>query len=515
MDLRLEQRARLGDIQWLLDALPIKPHPRQLEFLLLECEEKLLGGAAGGGKTEALLMWLAEGIRIPGYTGGIWRRYETDITEGNNSIIAKSSKLYPALGGKLVGMEWRFTSGAKILMAGIAFDKSVLSAQGKEYQRIAFDELTHFTERMYDFIYTTRMRKVVDFPIKCGAASSANPGGPGHDWVKQRFITSEAINFVKQLEKDQPTPANTVFWVANSITGKQPDIAYIPSRAVDNPTLDLDDYMRRMKKNKNPVDLARMMNGDWSIAPEGQVKAEWLRYFSMRGQIIQLLISRKDNTGEMKVSNDILVEFDERECQRFATMDTAGGKEINLEFKGKQTSWTVVAIWDRKWLGDSEILLLRHVWRDKLGITEVMDKLIELHEQWKPSKIRVENETMGPHLYNMLRGKLPIDTVSHEGKDKLARATPMLNMFEQGLIYLPLFNNTWRQVYESELLSWQGIEGETNDQIDVSAYAATECGGSMGNNMVLDVDPRETIQATRSSEFGGGWMGTARGGIKW
>lgn len=195
-----------GEAQSIRDRLTLKPHPRQLEFLNLTCEEALFGGAAGGGKTEALLMWLAEGVNIPGYTGGIFRRHIEDLTEGNSSILAKSMLMYPALGGEVKGLEWKFPSGASIVMSGIAFDKSVLKTQGKEYHRVAFDELTHFTERMYDFVYTTRMRKVVGFPIKCGVRASANPGGPGHEWVKKRFITQDAINQLKQLDKEKPTP---------------------------------------------------------------------------------------------------------------------------------------------------------------------------------------------------------------------------------------------------------------------------------------------------------------------
>jgi hypothetical protein len=50
------------------------PHPRQAEFLALQCEEALYGGAAGGGKTEALLLCLAEGIEVPGYSAVFFRR---------------------------------------------------------------------------------------------------------------------------------------------------------------------------------------------------------------------------------------------------------------------------------------------------------------------------------------------------------------------------------------------------------------------------------------------------------
>lgn len=455
----------------------------------LTCEEALFGGAAGGGKSECLLMWLAEGIHIPGYTGGIFRRHIEDLSEGNSSIIAKSMRLYPALGGQLVGYEWRFPSGAVIVMSGMAYDKSVLKQQGKEYHRAAFDELTHFTEYMYDFVYTTRMRKVVDFPIKCGVRASANPGGPGHEWVKARFITNEAMDAVRDLPTKTPTPHGMIFWVG-------PDVAYVPSRAADNPTLDVDDYIQRMLRNKNPVERARMMNGDWSVAPEGLIKANWLRYYVMRDRMIDLLVSKPDGQGGIIHTDEVLCSFHESTCRRFSTIDTAGGmKDITDASKGKNPSWTVIGTWDHKVLGGKDqALVIRDLWRDRQGFTDVANAIREVYETWKPHRMRVENATMGPHLVNLLRGDVPLDMIDTGGKDKVTRAGPLLNMMEQGFVYLPKHNNTWRPGLESEYLGWQGIETETNDQIDMSAYAAIECGGYGGSTMVLQHDPRQPTE---------------------
>lgn len=475
----------------ILDTLPKKPHPRQAEFLRLVCEEALFGGATGGGKTEALLMWLAEGYDIPGYTGAIFRRYETDLVEGNNSILAKSMALYPALGGKLIGMEWVFPSGASIVMSGLAFDKSVLSAQGKEFHRVAFDEITHFTEAQYEFIYTNRIRKVVGFPILCGVRVAGNPGGPGHGWVVNRFLIREAIETVRKLSIYERTPSGMEFW-------KTSEVCYLPSRAADNPSLDIEDYFHRQLKNKNPVERARMMNGDWGISPEGLIKPNWLRYYSMQGRNVQLLKSYVE-AHEVTHTSEVLLAFHEGECRRFMTVDTAGGmKQITREAKGKELSWTVVGVWDHYRKGNVRALLCRHIWRDRLGFTEVARNLLRLQEQWQPTRTRIENATMGPHLYDMLSGKMPIEVIDpsggHKGKSgKVERATQLLNMMEQGEVYLPVGENTWRPTLESEWLSWQGLEEETNDQVDVAAYAAIECGGYGTGTIKLVHDPRKPL----------------------
>src|SRR5690349_5861373 len=76
-----------------------QPHPRQAEFLGLNCEEALYGGAAGGGKTEALLMWLAQGITVPGYSAVFFRRTYAQLAKSNDSPLTKSHDLFRPLGG--------------------------------------------------------------------------------------------------------------------------------------------------------------------------------------------------------------------------------------------------------------------------------------------------------------------------------------------------------------------------------------------------------------------------------
>jgi phage terminase large subunit-like protein len=474
----------------------------------LTCEEALFGGATGGGKTEALLMWLAEGFNIPDYSGVIFRRYEADLTEGNSSVLAKSMRLYPHLGGKLAGLEWRFPSGATIELQGIAHDRSVLSVQGKAFHRVAFDELTHFTAAQYEFVVRNRIRKLKNFPIFCGVRCSANPGGPGHDHTVEKFITEESIKVVRDLDLHEPTPMGMIFW-------KNPDTAYVPSRAADNPSLDVQDYFNRQLKNKNPVERARMMNGDWGISPEGLIKPNWLRYYILRGAsdspIIDLLVSKPDSKGMMQVTDEVLKSIHVQLTTRFMTMDTAGGmKDLTQASKGKSPSWSVAMVWDYYRKNNVQALILRHTWRDRVGFTEVADQLRLMNEQWKPSSIKVENATMGPHLVSLLAGTIPISTipikvVGYRDNDKVTRATPLLNMLEKGEVYLPRYENTWCKVLETEWLGWQGLEEETNDQVDTAAYAAIFLGGLSGNEVRVDFDPRKSNQNHIQNKRSGWW----------
>lgn len=482
-------------LKHLLDRLPIKLSAKQLELVGYEGDEALFGGAAGGGKSIALLVWLLEGVHIPGYNAAIFRKYQSDTKDDESALLSRAGQIFPAFGAKLVGLRWLFPTRdgrtSSIVMEGIAHDTALLKTQGKEYHRLAFDELTHFTEQAFQFVVTTRMRSTNDIDIPLGVRSSANPGGPGHLWVKDRYITEDAIRLVRDIPTNEPTPFGMIFH-------KQHDgfeTAYLPSRAYDNPNLDVERYIRQLSKNKNPVERARMMNGDWGITPEGLIKPYWFRYYRMRDKIVELLVSRVDDRGEVHHSEDeVIKEFNENECRRFMTIDTAGGmKDITAASKGKSLSWTVIGVWYHKRWNDGQALLLKYVWRDRVGFTDVCNQIRKLQLIWQCSSIRVEDKTMGPDLENVLRGQVPISLIPAGSVDKVSRATTALNLFEQGCIYFPKYENTWRHTYESELLGWQGLDDETNDQVDMTSYAAIESNGLYGGKITLAVDPRKEV----------------------
>lgn len=456
--------------------LPLIPTPRQNDFLQLSCEEALYGGAAGGGKSEALLMWLAEGVGIPGYSGIIFRRTFPQLNKSNDSLIAKSYRLYPALGGvyHITNKCWTFPLGETISFGHLQHENSVYDYQGSAFHRIAFDELTQFTLDQYLYLFS-RIRSALNFPITLGVRASANPGGIGHIWVKDRFITIDALEDLRGMDVSQPTPPSRVYW---------PTIhrAFVPARIADNPFLDLFAYEQKLN-HLPPVTRERLKNGDWSIMPDGLIKPNWLRYFTLTGEHINLQDAKSHN----------FIHCHQRECYRFATIDTAGSaKEKTQEAKGKPHSWSVIAVWDRlppQYQGPW--LVCRHIWRGRVGFTELCQEVRNVQKEWKCSSIKVEDATMGGPLQNLLRSEMPIQLISTGGKDKVTRAAPLLNMLEKGQVFLPKFENDWRPTLEAEWLGWQGLEGETADQIDVAAYAAAECSVFGSNQVVLPMDPRK------------------------
>lgn len=446
--------------------MPITPTPRQREFLSLDCQEALYGGAAGGGKSEALLMWLAEGINIPGYSGLIFRRTFPQLSRSNDGLIAKSMKLYKPLGGEWHGTEkqWKFPSGAIIEMGHLPYAKSIYDYQGASYHRIAFDELTQFTEDQYQYLFS-RIRKIVGFPITLGMRAGSNPGGEGHLWVKARFVTQESMDLLRSLGKDDHTPPGSVFYSTE-------DRAFVPSRLIDNPFIDAADYERQLM-HLPPVTRARLMAGDWSISENGEFKADWLRYWEPQGDYYRLFSQ----------AGKLLKVVHPNECTRLVTIDAASTSDAKAkEKRGGRANFTVASVFD--YYPPSGLLIWRDMRRGRWGFPEQCQQVRSAFKDHDPAWIGAENASNGRPLLDTLTD-LPMKPLEHGGKDKLARAARWLNDASEGKFYLPRFAS-WLDDAEGEILTWTGLPDEQDDIIDTCAYAALYSRSAGGGAIEMD-----------------------------
>ena len=186
---------------------PHTPHPKQAEFLALDCREALYGGAAGGGKSDALLMGALQHVDTPGYNGIIFRRTYADLALPGAIMDRAHQWLSPTRahwdGNK---KQWRFPSGARVTFGYLQTGTDRYRYQGAEFQFVAFDELTQFEERDYLYLFSRlRAAQGMNIPLRMRAAS--NPGGQGHDWVHSRFVTGADATrrFVPALMQDNPS----------------------------------------------------------------------------------------------------------------------------------------------------------------------------------------------------------------------------------------------------------------------------------------------------------------------
>ncbi|MEG1778371.1 MAG: terminase family protein, partial [Angelakisella sp.] len=133
-------------------------------------------------------------------------------------------------------------------------ENDVYKYQSAEYDTIRFDELTHFSESMYIYLIS-RLRGANNYPKQ--VKSSTNPGGVGHQFVKDRFISLGSAGVKHDTENGSRI--------------------FIPSKVQDNKFLLERDpqYVRRLE-NLSDKDKKALLYGDWDIF-DGQYFSEFSR----------------------------------------------------------------------------------------------------------------------------------------------------------------------------------------------------------------------------------------------
>lgn len=220
--------------------IPHKPHPQQAVFLALDCLEAMYGGAAGGGKSDALLMAALQYVHVPGYAALLLRRTYKDLALPQ-AIMDRAHTWLATTPAKWSGIDMRYTfpSGATLSFGYLDNERDKYRYQSAEFQFIGFDELTQFPEGWYRYMFS-RLRKPDGMPVPLRMRSATNPGGIGHEWVKATFLDAE-----------DPPP-------------------FVPAKLDDNPSVDRAAYLVALDR-LDPVTRRQLLDGVWVQDSSGLV----------------------------------------------------------------------------------------------------------------------------------------------------------------------------------------------------------------------------------------------------
>lgn len=242
------------------------PQPKQRMFQQRPEYEALYGGAAGGGKSDALLTEALRQVHIPHYRGIIFRKTYPQLTD----LIDRSRELYtkafPRAAYNSTAHCWSFPSGAKIFFGNLPRDEDRFNYQGKHYDFVAFDELTQFTWVQYSYLMSRNRPNGPGTRVYMRA--TANPGGIGHGWVKDRFVTAAVPMTTIWETYEVRKPDGT-------ISEMKRDRIFVPSTVFDNQALLDNDpnYLANLAMLPEAEKNA-LLYGSWDSF-DGQVFREW------------------------------------------------------------------------------------------------------------------------------------------------------------------------------------------------------------------------------------------------
>lgn len=245
------------------DSIAFKPNEGpQTDFLAAAEDEVLYGGARGGGKTYSLIADPLRYVDNPNFAALLFRRTTVELRD----IIRETRKLYPKIfpGAKYLKSDkiWEFPSGATIEMAYAETVEDAERYRGQQYTYIGFDELgQHPTPEIYDLLIQSL--RTTDPTLKTYMRSTANPGGKGAWWLKERFIDVAPHNTTFYQTSDYIDPRT------KKLVKVKKSLKYIPATVFDNPYLLQDPSYVAQLASLPESQKKMMLYGNWDVVEDG------------------------------------------------------------------------------------------------------------------------------------------------------------------------------------------------------------------------------------------------------
>jgi hypothetical protein len=448
-------QATVAENPWIPADIKAGLFAKQIEFLCYEGREALYGGAAGGGKSVALLAAALQFVEEPGYAALILRRTYKQLSK-SDSILSKAKEwLLGRPGIRWNGDEYKFTfpRGTTVEFGHMEHEDSVYNYQGGTWAFVGVDEVTQFTGPMLAYP-RTRQRRLVHSKVPIRWRGGSNPGGVGHEYVKARYVKGP----------NGESPAG-------------PDRQFFPARIDDNPHLDRDDYVRQLKESGiDGLLLDQLLNGDWDAVAGGRFKKEWFHRYAMRGEYVLLRKPGEANERTYHLGR----------LPMFMTVDPNASAKTTAD-------WTVAGVWAQTPLNE---LLLVDADRFQSDVPDVVPRIERLWRKWRcqPGGVWIEAVAANDGVYKLAaRTPMPARSLSPQSQDKLVRATPAMNYAATGRIWLPppgLVPGMPLEDVESEWYRFTGSDklDANDDAVDMLSYAV-----AVSMTQPQSGDPRDAI----------------------
>ncbi len=390
------------------------PSVKQAEFLCRPELEGMYGGAAGGGKSWALLAAAARFVDVPGYHAILFRRHLTDH-KLSGGLIAKALEWWGNSKARWNAVDFKFTfpSSADVQFGFLEAESDRQRYASTAFHFEGFDESTQFPEDDYVFMLS-RMRRDSDCKIPLQVRCATNPGDVGHEWNKRRFIVDGAAN------------------------GR----FFIPATLDDNNFIDKASYDRNLGLLSH-VQRARLRFGDWDICAEGNMfKYEWF-LSDKRSQFV-----------------DAVPEG----LRQIRFWDLAGS-EVK---KGTDPDYTAGVKGGRTVDGRIFISDVQHFRKSPLETENKVREIalgdgVGVKQYSYQDPAQAGKSQINYYAREVLRG-LPFTGVRITG-DKVSLANPLSAACENGFLYL--VKGGWNMEFINELCQFP--VGSHNDQVDASS----------------------------------------------
>lgn len=422
----LKELGKLLVPRMLPEFMPHAPLAPQAAFLLYDGREALYGGAAGGGKSDALLMAALQYVDVPGYAALILRNTFQQLTL-NEGLMNRAAEWLGGTAAKWIADEktWAFPTSGK-LPATVTFgfletEQDKYRYQGAAFQCICLDELTQFKKSQYLYMFS-RLRRLKEMAVPVRMRASANPGGVGHEWVKERFI-------------DNPK-----------------DRIFVPAKIDDNRYLDKNEYVQSLNE-LSPIERRQLLHGDWNARPDGTFfLAKWYENAVVYAADLPPII-RSVRIWDFGATAAGVTQ------KKKQGDPTVGLKAV----RGKDKTVYIVDA-RRQWLGPKgvEDLVRRTALVDGIGT-----KIIIEQEGGASGAMVID------HYKRVVLPEFVVEGVSPR-KSKGTRALASSAYTEAGL--LKLLKGDWNEEYVDEHAAFTGDadEHDHDEYVDTTAYALDE-----------------------------------------